>query len=121
MPQIPIYTTRGDWAAMIVDQNLYDVQGEWIGWVDDEHRVFSVRGEYVGWLSKDFRVLGRRDTTLLMPRQTPPATPPPRLRMPTSAPLAPLMAELTFDTIDVFEEAPHRLEPMDLDQLPDLD
>jgi len=43
------------------------------------------------------------------------------MRLPASVPLAPLMAELRFDTIDVFEDAPQRLEPLDLDQLDDLD
>lgn len=116
----PIYTTRGDWAAMLVGPFLYNPQGEWIGWVDQARLVWSVRGDYVGWLSKDFRVLRKRDITELYPRRTPPPRQP-RLKMPARVPFAPLMADLTFDTIDVFEDDPDRLDPGDMDKVADID
>jgi hypothetical protein len=121
MSQVPIYTSGGDWAAMLVDGlYLYNPQGEWIGWVAEDKGVYSVRGDYAGWLSNDRRILRLRDTTQLFPRRQPPPAPP-RLMMPTSVPLPPLMAELTYDTVDLFEDAPHRLDPMDMDQVADLD
>jgi 4-fold beta-flower domain-containing protein len=121
MSQFPLYSSRGEWKGMLVDHLIYNPQGEWIGWVDQERRVFSVAGEYVGWLNKDFRVLRRRVIERPVPRRSPPARPPERRRMPANVPLAPLMAELTFDTIDVFEDAPELLSPLDLDHMPDID
>jgi hypothetical protein len=118
--QFPIYTTSGDWAAMLVGRYIYNPQGDWIGWVEADSQVFSVRGEYAGWLSKDFRILCHRDTTQVMPRRGPPPTQP-RLEMPTTVPLPPMMSELTFDTIDLFEDAPRRLDPYDMDQVQDID
>jgi hypothetical protein len=41
--------------------------------------------------------------------------------MPATVPLAPMMAELTYDTVDVFEYFPHRLDPLDMDQVDDID
>ena len=118
--QFPIYTTHGDWVAMLVGRYIYDREGHWIGWVDAESHVYSVRGDYAGWLARDFRVLRHRDTTELYPRrQSPP--PPPRIEMPLSVPLPPMMAELTFDTVDLFEDAPQRLDPSDMDQVQDID
>ena len=115
MAQHALYTTSGDWAGILVDQYLYNPQGEWIGWVDMEKRVFSVSGEYVGWLTKDFRVLCRRDTGETQPRRRPPSQPPTRVGVPASVPLAPLMSELTQDIADVFDEMPHRLYTLDAD------
>jgi hypothetical protein len=115
MAQHPLYTTSGDWAGLLVDGYLYNTQGEWIGWVDQSDQVFTVSGEYVGWLSKDFRVLCKRDTDATLPRRRPPAQPPLRVPVPTSVPLPPLMAELTFDIVDVFDERPGRLYTLDAD------
>ena len=118
--QFPIYTTRGDWAAMLFGRYLHNIHGDWIGWVESDGKVFSVRGEYAGWLSRDFRVLCKRDTTELVPRRRPPP-PQPKREMPVTVPLPPMMGELTFDTIDLFEDAPRRLDPYDMDQIQDID
>ncbi len=118
--QYPIYTTNGDWIALLVGRYIYSREGHWIGWVDADSQVYSVRGEYAGWLSRDFRVLRRRDTTVTHPRRDPPP-PPPKVEMPLHVPLPPMMSELTYDTIDLFEEAPERLDPFDMDQVQDLE
>jgi hypothetical protein len=118
--QFPIYTSHGDWVAMLVGRYIYSREGHWIGWVDADSQVFSVHGDYVGWLARDFRILCHRDTTPLLTRRQPPP-PPPKQEMPLNVPLAPLMAELTYDTIDLFEEAAHRLDPFDMDQVQDID
>jgi len=115
MAQNPLYTSRGDWVATLIDSYLYNTQGEWIGWVNPGGVVFSVVGEYIGWLSKDFRVLRKRDIVETIPRRAPPTRPVLKVRLPSSAPLAPLMAELTYDTIDVLEEMPERLHTLDAD------
>ena len=118
--QFPIYTTHGDWVAMLVGRYLYNTHGDWLGWVDSESRVFSARGDYAGWLSRDFRVLTHRDTTSLVPRREPPPAPP-AVKMPASVPLPPLMAEITFDTVDLFEEKRQRLDPLNMDQVQDIE
>ena len=40
---------------------------------------------------------------------------------PLNVPLPPMMGDLTYDTIDVFEEASHRLDPMDMDLVQDIE
>jgi hypothetical protein len=123
MKLIPLYTTHGDWAGAYVDGKLYNQSGEWIGWVlPGTNQVYSVVGEYVGWLSRDFRVLRKRSTTNLSPRRRPPP-PAPRIKVPASVPLAPLMADLRFDTVDVFEEMADRLHTWDFieETRPDMD
>ena len=118
--QFPIYTSHGDWIATLIGRYIYDREAHWIGWVDADSQVFSVRGEYAGWLSKDFRVLRRRDISYTIERrQSPP--PPPKPELPLTMPLAPLMAELTYDSIDLFEEAAHLLDPFDMDQVQDIE
>jgi hypothetical protein len=121
MAQFPLYSTRGEWKGMLVGDDLYNSHGEWIGWRDEAGNVYSSSGEYVGWLTKDYRVLRKRVFHELAPRRRPPHRPRPGLQMPTHIPLAPLMAELSYDVVDVFDELPELLVPPDLDQLPDLD
>ena len=118
--QFPIYTTHGDWIATLIGRYLFDREAHWIGWVDADSQVFSVRGEYAGWLSKDFRVLCRRDSSHNPDRRQPPPRPP-KPELPMSAPLPPLMAELTYESIDLFEDAPHLLDPFDMDQVQDIE
>jgi hypothetical protein len=123
MKLIPLYTSHGAWAGAFYDGNLYNQSGEWIGWIaPGTNQVFSVVGEYVGWLSKDFRVLRKRATTNLVPRRLPPAQRP-RIKLPASVPLAPMMADLRFDIVDVFEEMPERLHTWDFieETRPDMD
>ena len=123
MKLIPLYNSHGHWVGIFYQANLYNQQGEWIGWVlPDTTHVYSVVGDYIGWLSHDFRVLRKRSTTDLMPRRQPPAGPP-RLKVPPTVPLAPLMAERRFDVVDVFEEMPERLHTLDFieETRPDMD
>lgn len=102
---------------MLIDGHLYDTQGEWIGWVEPDGAVFSVVGAYVGQLSRDFRVLRKRaveDATALAHRRLP-SRPAARVTLPSVIPLSPLLAEIGFDTLDVFEEMPERLHTLDAD------
>ena len=121
MKQQPIYTTRGDWAAMLVNNYyLYSPSGDWIGFLDLQKHVFNVRGEYVGWLSNDMRVLRKRDGAGSLHRMKGPPVQP-RLKISPSVPLAPLMGDLGYDTIDVLEDMPERLDPYDMDAVQDID
>jgi hypothetical protein len=109
---IPIYTTRGDLGAYLGYPYIFSRQGEWIGWVTRERQVYSVHGDYVGWLSNDPRILRKlADSAGLEHRSPPPA--PKRINLPASAPLAPLMSELSFGTLDVLQDDPDLLPPID--------
>ena len=123
MKLIPLYSTTGDWAGLFHEGHIFNNVGEWIGFVaPGTNQVYSVRGEYVGWLSNDFRVLRKRAIDELAPRLSPPPRPP-KLTVPASVPLPPLMSDLTYDTIDVFDEMPDRLHTSDEveETRPDMD
>ena len=115
MAQFPIYTTRGEWAAMLIDIYLYNPRGEWVGYLTKTGHVFSVAGKYVGWLSKDFRILRKKVQDQTIPASRPPARPALKVRLPVNAPLPPLMADLSFDTFDVMDDEPERLHTLDDD------
>ncbi|MBT3390680.1 MAG: hypothetical protein HN413_09735 [Chloroflexi bacterium] len=115
-PLIPIYTTSGDVGAFLRYPYLYNQIGEWVGWVRPDREIYSVLGHYIGWLTDDPRILRKRSYDFSKPRITPPQ-PQPRVRVPATVPLAPMMSELTYTHIDVLEEEPHRLGTVDFDEL----
>ncbi|MEW6717164.1 MAG: 4-fold beta flower protein [Chloroflexota bacterium] len=118
---IPIYTSRGDHGAFLSYPHLFNVTGEWIGWVTPEREVYSIYGQYVGWLSDDPRILRKRSYDYSKPNCTPPP-PPQKIRPPAMVPLAPLMAEIPFSTLDVLEESPELLPTSDTGEIKtDLD
>jgi len=118
---IPIYTTKGDAEAFLVFPYLYSRMGEWLGFVTPLKDVYSIRGNYVGWLSDGPRILRKRTYDYSKPKLTPPAIPA-RVMPPATIPLAPMMAELTLDTIDVLMEEPDLLPTADMGELrEDLD
>jgi len=99
----PIYSTNGEWVALLHEGNLYDTRGEWIGWLQGKE-VYTRDGIYAGVLWDDGRIVCER----VRPRR--PRIPVPRaplkIRPPAIVPLAPLFAELPWRMIDVFEEEP---------------
>ena len=113
---IPIYTSRGDADAFLYFPYLYNRSGEWIGWVTNNREVYSVLGYFVGELTSEPRIIRKRIASDLYSRITPPASPP-RLIIPATIPLAPLMAELRFGLMDVLLEEPERLHTMDSGEL----
>lgn len=116
---IPIFTTRGDVGAILVYPHLFSLLGEWIGWISPERKVFSVHGQFVGYLTKDPRILRKTETLYDEPEQTPPHKPS-SIRVPATFPLAPMMSELPMGMMDVLDEAPELLSPIDFG-LKDLD
>lgn len=118
---VPIYTTRGEFSAFMVYPIIYDLTGEYIGFITQDREVYSVFGEYVGWLSDDPRILRKRSYDYSKPKLKPP--PPPRkMNAPASAPLPPMMSELGYDTIDILEDEPERMMSPDTHDLrPDMD
>jgi hypothetical protein len=118
---IPIYTSRGDAEAILVFPNLFNRNGEWIGWVTAEREVYSVLGIYVGYLSPGPRILRKRSTSTLKAPVPPPPNPG-RVYWPATIPLAPLMPEIMPYIIDVLYEEPDRLHTLDTGELrEDLD
>ena len=115
---IPIYTSRGDVGGFLRYPHLFNTEGEWIGWVTKNQEVFSVRGNYVGKITKEPRILREREFRSDQPRLAPPSAPHP-IRPPATVPLAPLMAEIAQNLIDVLDEAPDLLPPMGFDLLQD--
>jgi hypothetical protein len=113
---IPIYTSPGDLGAYLIYPYLYSPQGEWIGFVTRKREVYSVLGNYVGILSNDRRILRKRSYDFSRPRKEPPPHQP-RITVPATVPLAPMMAELTYTMIDVLEDEPERLSTVDFDEL----
>ena len=113
---IPIYTTRGDLGAYLVYPYIINRSGEWIGWVTTERVVYSVHGHYVGYLDNGPRILRKLSEGFDHPRREPPARPM-RYSMPVTAPLAPMMPELTYGIVDVLEEAPELLPSVDEGEL----
>lgn len=113
---IPIYTSHGDAEAFLVFPYLYNSMGEWIGWVEPDRGVYSVHGHWVGTLTKGPRIIRKREWMSEAPKLLPPQPPLP-LRPPARVPLAPTLAEVPLNMIDVLEEAPHLLPPVDFGEL----
>jgi len=109
---IPIYTTCGDVGGFLKYPYIFNPMGEWIGWVTAERTVFSVHGHYAGIMTDDPRILRKREWGHSNPRRDPPHPPEP-VRIPAQSPLPPQMAEVPLNMIDVFDEAPELLPPVD--------
>jgi len=109
---IPIYSTSGEWCALLVYPHIYNPGGEWIGWITPDKSVYDVQGVYVGWMTNEPRILRNRLREGDLPRRNPPP-PPARVRPPASVPLPPMMAELPYAILDVFEEATELLHTID--------
>ena len=103
----PIYRSDGAWVAVYIDGHIFNIDGEWIAFVVGRE-AYDTRGEYQGFLSDDRRLLRKRNPGDLSVRKEPPGTPD-RPRIPASMPLAPMMRELPFHIIDVFEKLEARL------------
>jgi hypothetical protein len=118
---IPIYTTPGEVEAYMLYPMIYNSLGEWIGCVTSKGEVYSVHGDYVGWMTGDPRILRKRTYDYSKPTIQPPP-PQKMLRAPANVPLPPMMAELSYDTIDVLYDEPERLPTLDYgDALQDMD
>jgi hypothetical protein len=108
---IPVYTSRGDADAFLAYPYLFNRQGEWIGWVTSQRDVYSVLGVYVGKLTSDPRIIRKRSEDTHPRLKSPPV--PQRIRIPASAPLPKMMADLSYESIDVLGEEPELLHTLD--------
>ncbi|MGA2110548.1 MAG: hypothetical protein ABSG98_00185 [Anaerolineales bacterium] len=120
---VPLFTSRGDFAAMVRYPYLYNAEGDWIGWVSEAGEVFNLERDYVGWISGDHRILRRPSSEARTRPVSPGAAPPPRkLQRPAIVPLPPLMAVYSQDVLDVLEESPCPLHTEDTGETrPDLE
>lgn len=118
---IPVYNSKGDAEAFLAYPYLHNRNGDWIGWVTPQRDVYSVLGYYVGYLTDEPRILRKRVTSTLKPRLQPVAAPR-KISPPATVPLAPMMREITYSTVDVLLEEPERLHAIDSgEQREDLD
>ncbi|MGD0574959.1 MAG: 4-fold beta flower protein [Anaerolineales bacterium] len=120
---VHLFTSRGDFSALVSFPYLYNAEGEWIGWVSERQEVFNLEGKYVGWLSEDHRILRRRSVELGERTMPPPAAPQLRkIHPPAVVPLPPLMTVYSHDVMDVLEERPSLLHTRDTGETkPDMD
>ncbi len=116
----PIYSGRGDLAGYLAFPYIYNLNGEWIGWITQDRKVYSVHGNYVGFIDKGPRVLRKVSDGFDQPRQKPPQKPN-KIYVPSMAPLAPLLAELQNGVVDVFEDLPDLLPTVDTGEREDMD
>jgi len=100
----PIYSTNGEWVALLHEGRLHDTLGEWIAWLDGKE-VYNRDGQYVGFLSDDRRILRERVRRNRPLHPAPPGSP--KVNPPSHVPLPPLFAELPWNVVDVFEEEPN--------------
>jgi len=113
-----IWNTYGDWLASEYQGYIWDLRGDWIGWVDENRDVYKLDGEWLGVLSKDGRVIRKRTDKRRDLAKVPPR--PERPELPVRAPLPPPFSELTFSQIDVLEEDPQAFKRLS-DLRPDME
>lgn len=109
---IPVYTSRGDAEAFLLYPYLFNLLGDWIGFVSPKRGVYSVLGHYVGLFTEDFRIVGKRVTSTLIPSLAPPP-PPKKVYPPATFPLPPMMSDLPPGRIDILLDEPERLHTTD--------
>lgn len=98
-----IFDTRGDVHGVKLGHYLYDMRGDYIGYVrGDEHDVYTTSGEWVGNLFPDGRIVRKRNFQR-RPLDSARPTPQPRIRITARIPLPPMSADLGFDKVDVLE------------------
>ena len=114
---IPIYTSRGDMEAYLAYPYIYNKQGEWIGWVSSDRNIYSVHGHYVGWLADGPRILRKLAEGYSHQKIVIQAPTDMKITPPAHMPLASLMPELVFGTIDVLLEQPDLLPSVDFGEL----
>ena len=113
---IPIYNSRGEIGALLSFPYIYNLAGEWIGWVTAERTVYSVHGHFVGTLTKDPRIIRKREVATTVQRKKPPPKPP-AIQPPARLPLAPTLPEIGTQMMDVLEDAPYLLPSVDYGDL----
>jgi hypothetical protein len=98
-----IFDTRGDAHGVKIGDYLYDMRGEYIGYVKGEdYEVFTSYGEWIGYLIADGRVVRKRNADR-RPLEASKPDKQPKIRLTARMPLPPMTSDLGFDKIDVLE------------------
>jgi hypothetical protein len=110
---VPIYTTVGDIAAFLAYPYIFNCEGDWIGWISSDRMIYSTHGNYIGWLADGPRILKKLSDGYTLPRIDiiPPFTL--KINPPAASPLPPMMPELSFGEMDVLQDRPDLLPPLD--------
>ena len=101
-----IYDTRGEWHATVLQWYVFDGRGDYVGFVRNEsYDVYTISGEWIGQIFHDGRIVRNKnvDRPPLL-KKLPPK--PSRAKLPPTAPLPPMNAELGFSRMDVLEWDP---------------
>ncbi len=103
-----IYDTPGDWHATMLNWAIFDLRGDYIGFVrNDIYDVYTTSGEWIGNLIKDGRITRNRNVDrppLLKQSELPKK--PVKPQLPARAPLPPLTGDMSYSYIDVLEWDP---------------
>ncbi len=98
-----IFDTRGDAHGVKIGDYLYDMRGEYMGFVRGEsYDVYTSYGEWIGYLVPDGRIVRKRNYDRPPLLQDKPALQP-KIRITARMPLPPMTADLGFDRVDVLE------------------
>jgi hypothetical protein len=98
-----IFDSRGDTHGVKLGDYLYDMRGEYMGYVrGDTYEVYTSSGEWVGNLWHDGRVVRKRNFNRPPLDENKPA-PQPKIRITARVPLPPMSGDLGFDKLDVLE------------------
>jgi hypothetical protein len=98
-----IFDTRGEPHGIKLGDYLYDMRGEYMGYVrGPNYDVYTGSGEWIGNIIPDGRIVRKR-TADRKPLETRRPQPQPRIRITQRVPLPPMTADLGFNTIDVLE------------------
>ncbi|MFO7320975.1 MAG: hypothetical protein DIU68_004545 [Chloroflexota bacterium] len=115
-----IFDTRGDAHGVKLGPYLYDMRGEYIGYVrGEEYDVYTASGEWIGNLYPDGRIVRKRNYQR-RPLDVNRPAPQPRIRITARVPLPPMAADLGFDKVDVLEWDDEIFQRIS-DLTPDLD
>lgn len=74
MSKDPIYRWNGRYFGFIHSDRLFDANSKYLGWIDDNGKVWRHGGEYLGELVQDRYIL--RKTNMMKPMRRVPRTPP---------------------------------------------
>ncbi len=98
-----IFDTRGDVHGVLIGQYLYDMRGEYMGYVrGEDYNVFTGSGEWVGNIWPDGRIVRKRNFQR-PPLETDKPAAQPKIRITARIPLPAMAADLGFDKVDVLE------------------
>lgn len=123
-----VFDTNGDWYGTIIDMNIWDPRGEFVGFIREEidnneekYAVYTSGGEWIGHLIIDGRIVRKRTYNrrpLLSSAERPQK--PQKPKLPPKAPLAPLPGDIGFSLVDVLDWNPETFKEMS-DLRPDLE